>query len=186
MLRLVRPDPGLQRSYVEALEELTAEGNARYLAMVHPPEPGYAGADYSLERLRDPEVFAEFCEVSAAMARSDSPRPAGFVTATSLWMVEGDEVLGRVSLRHALTPFLLQVAGHIGYAVRPSARRRGVATRALALTLPIAASRGIDPALITCDVTNVGSRKVIEANGGVLEDERAGKLRYWVPTTPAG
>jgi predicted acetyltransferase len=87
-----------------------------------------------------------------------------------------------VSLRHALTPFLLEVAGHIGYAVRPSARRRGVATQALALTLPVAAARGIDPALITCDVTNVGSRKVIEANGGVLEDERAGKLRFWVPT----
>jgi predicted acetyltransferase len=104
------------------------------------------------------------------------------VTATSLWIVEDDEVLGRVSLRHALTPFLLEMAGHIGYAVRPSARRRGVATRALALTLPHAAARGIDPALVTCDVTNIGSRKVIEANGGVLEDERNGKLRFWVPT----
>jgi predicted acetyltransferase len=36
--------------------------------------------------------------------------------------------------------------------------------------------------LVTCDVTNTGSRKVIEANGGVLEDERDGKLRFWVPT----
>jgi predicted acetyltransferase len=33
---------------------------------------------------------------------------------------------------------------------------------------------------VTCDVTNIASRKVIEANGGVLEDERHGKLRYWV------
>jgi predicted acetyltransferase len=182
MLRLVPPDPGLQGSYVAALEELTGEGNGHYLAMVHAPEPGFAGADFTLERLRDPDVFAEFCAVTVAMARPDSPRPGGFVTATSLWIVEGDEVLGRLSLRHALTPFLLEVAGHIGYAVRPSARRRGVATRALALLLPIAADHGIDPALITCDVDNVGSRKVIEANGGVLEDERAGKLRFWVPT----
>jgi predicted acetyltransferase len=182
VLRLVPPDPGLHRSYVEALEELSVEGNAHYLAMVHAPEPGYAGADFTLERLRDPEVFAEFCAVSTAMARPETPRPAAFVTATSLWIVEDDEVLGRVSLRHALTPFLLEMAGHIGYAVRPSARRRGVATRALALTLPHAAARGIDPALVTCDVTNIGSRKVIEANGGVLEDERNGKLRFWVPT----
>ena len=29
-----------------------------------------------------------------------------------------------------------------------------------------------------------GHGKVIEANGGVLEDERAGKLRFWVPTAP--
>jgi predicted acetyltransferase len=34
----------------------------------------------------------------------------------------------------------------------------------------------------TCDVDNVGSRTVIELNGGVLEDERSGKLRFWVPT----
>jgi predicted acetyltransferase len=49
-------------------------------------------------------------------------------------------------------------------------------------TLAIANRMGIDPALITCDVDNIGSRTVIERNGGVLEDERAGKLRFWVPT----
>jgi predicted acetyltransferase len=46
---------------------------------------------------------------------------------------------------------------------------------------PVAAGLGIDPALVTCDLDNIGSRKVIEANGGVLEDQRAGKLRFWVP-----
>ena len=43
-----------------------------------------------------------------------------------------------------------------------------------------------DQALLTCDEDNVASRLVIEHNGGVLEDERRGKLRYWVPTPPAG
>jgi predicted acetyltransferase len=42
---------------------------------------------------------------------------------------------------------------------------------------------GIDPALITCDVTNVASRLVIEHNGGRFEDERDGKLRFWAPTS---
>ena len=36
--------------------------------------------------------------------------------------------------------------------------------------------------LVTCDVDNVGSAAVIEANGGVLEDVRGTKRRYWVPT----
>ena len=36
--------------------------------------------------------------------------------------------------------------------------------------------------LVTCDVDNVGSRRVIEANGGVLEDVRGAKRRYWIPT----
>ena len=74
------------------------------------------------------------------------------------------------------------MGGHIGYDVRPSARRRGHATEMLRQALAIAHGMGIDPALITCDVDNVGSRTVIERNGGVLEDERAGKLRFWVPT----
>jgi predicted acetyltransferase len=51
----------------------------------------------------------------------------------------------------------------------------------LAAALPVARSLGIDPALLTCDADNIASRKVIEANGGVLEDSRHGKLRYWVP-----
>jgi predicted acetyltransferase len=37
--------------------------------------------------------------------------------------------------------------------------------------------------LLTCDENNIASRKVIEANGGVLEDVRSGQLRYWVSTS---
>jgi predicted acetyltransferase len=44
--------------------------------------------------------------------------------------------------------------------------------------------RGIDPALVTCDVDNEASRRTIERNGGVYEDTRQGKLRYWLPTAP--
>jgi predicted acetyltransferase len=80
---------------------------------------------------------------------------------------------------------LLEMGGHIGYDVRPSARRRGHATEMLRQALTVANDLGIDPALITCDVGKVGSRTVIERNGGALEDERNGKLRFWAPTTPA-
>ena len=50
--------------------------------------------------------------------------------------------------------------------------------------LPIAADHGLDRVLVTCDVDNEGSRRVIEANGGVLEDVRGTKRRYWIPTHP--
>lgn len=43
-------------------------------------------------------------------------------------------------------------------------------------------SLSIDPALLMCDQDNIGSRKIIEANGGVLEGTAEGMLRYWVPT----
>jgi predicted acetyltransferase len=182
VLRLSPPDPTLRASYLDALREMAAEGNSQYLDMVHPPEPGYPGANFTLETLADPETFATFCVRTIELADAHAPRPAGWVTGTYLWMVVGDDVVGRISLRHALTPWLLEVAGHVGYAVRPSARRRGHATRALALVLPVAAERGMQSVLVTCDDTNLASRKVIEANGGVLEDNRNGKLRFWVPT----
>jgi predicted acetyltransferase len=54
----------------------------------------------------------------------------------------------------------------------------------LRAALPHVNGMGIDPVLITCDVDNLASRRVIEANGGLLEDERSGKLRFWVPTGP--
>jgi predicted acetyltransferase len=79
---------------------------------------------------------------------------------------------------------LLDYGGHIGYVVRPSVRRQGHATAMLAAALPVAASLGIDPVLVTCDHDNLGSRRVIEANGGVFEDQRDEKLRYWLPTRP--
>jgi predicted acetyltransferase len=100
-----------------------------------------------------------------------------------MWWVEQDEYLGRIAVRHRLTAQLREVGGHIGYDVRPSARRRGHATAMLRAALPVVRSLGINSALVTCDVDNVASRKVIERNGGVLEDQRGDKLRFWVPTT---
>jgi predicted acetyltransferase len=100
-----------------------------------------------------------------------------------MWWVHDEEYLGRIAGRHRLAPHLREVGGHFGYDVRPSARRRGHATAMLRAALPIARRLGIEPALVTCDVDNIASRKVIERNGGVLEDQRGDKLRFWVPTT---
>ena len=87
-----------------------------------------------------------------------------------------------MAVRHELTEHLLEVGGHIGYDVRRSRRGEGQATAMLRAVLPEANALGIDPALITCDADNIASRRVIEANGGVLEDQRGLKMRYWVPT----
>jgi predicted acetyltransferase len=182
-LKLVDPDPRYHDSYLAALRELAEEGNGHYLELVLPAEPDFPGVDYSLERLREPGVFEEFCAYTSALDDPATRKPAGWVSGTYLWMVdEHDIVVGRISLRHELTPWLEEVGGHIGYAVRPSARRQGYGTVALGLMCTVAAELGIDPALVTCDEDNVASRKVIENNGGVLEDVRNAKMRFWVPT----
>ena len=86
-----------------------------------------------------------------------------------LWIWDG-EFCGTIGLRwqpgtSELPPHVL---GHIGYSVVPWKRRRGCGTAALRLLLPLAAAEGLQFVTLTTDPDNVASRKVIEANGGVL------------------
>jgi predicted acetyltransferase len=144
---------------------------------------GSEGTRYGTQWL-SPTGFAAYVESVRADGLEETSRPARFVPQTTYWWVEGEDYLGRISVRHRLTDFLLDVGGHIGYYVVPSRRRQGHATAMLRAVLPEAHRLGVDPALVTCDDTNLASRKVIEAAGGVLEDRRGVKLRYWVPTSP--
>ncbi|MDT0202556.1 GNAT family N-acetyltransferase [Nocardioides sp. AE5] len=106
--------------------------------------------------------------------------PPGLVHCTFRWITAGDDFIGFLAIRHELNEFLLEQGGHIGYSVRPSRRREGHASRALALGVAEARGLCIERVLVTCDVENAGSRRTIEKNGGVLEDERQGKLRFWI------
>jgi predicted acetyltransferase len=168
----------LRRSFAAAMAEFEAEGRGG--ESDHTVIGAYIRSRKA-EWASD-EAFQAFAASIRADALEETPRPDGFVPATELWWVDGDEWLGRIAIRHRLTPRLLEMGGHIGYDVRPSARRRGHATEMLRQVLAICRTMGIEQALITCDVDNIGSRAVIEANGGVLEDERAGKLRFWART----
>lgn len=175
---LVPPTPQVAVSFRAAMAEFRVEGR------------GSADDDsmigYELRTFQptwgDDAGFAAFVEALRAQSAEDTPRPAGIVPCTTWWYVEGDAYLGRIALRHRLNERLLDRGGHIGYDVRPTARRRGHATAMLATVLGYAAGMGIERALLTCEAANVGSRLVIEHNGGVIEDERHGMLRYWVPT----
>ena len=111
----------------------------------------------------------------------------GVVPESTYWLVrDGTAFIGFSRLRHRLVPALEHHGGHVGYAIRPSERRKGYGTRILALTLDKAREMGLERALVTCDTDNVASVRVIEANGGVLENQlisnRSGKriARYWI------
>lgn len=110
--------------------------------------------------------------------------PLGYVPYTVFWLVEHGKYIGSISLRHVLTDTLLALHGHVGYTIRPSERRKGYGTLMLHLLLPKAKERGITPLLITCNEENIGSRKIIEQNGGVYENsvpfEDTFRRRYWI------
>jgi predicted acetyltransferase/8-oxo-dGTP pyrophosphatase MutT (NUDIX family) len=102
---------------------------------------------------------------------------------TYRWIVEDDRVLGGMALRYGSDDYV-RWAGHIGYGIRPSARRRGLASWALDRMLGDARALGLDRALVVCAVDNLASVKTIERCGGVFEAIRDTKFgpvrRYWI------
>src|SRR5215207_1294779 len=100
--------------------------------------------------------------------------------------MENDTWIGLLTLCSQINEQFLHSGGHIGYMVRPSGRRCGYGTVLLRLGLDKARERGLQRVLLTCDQTNIGSRKVIETNGGQFENavvvagQAIQKLRYWI------
>ena len=165
-LELVWPSARYLPGYVDALRRGWSSDNLR----------GEAAAREELERIeRDPDAFlASLVDREASGAPipmpdgSTVPRLPGY----QHWLWDGD-FCGMIGFRwqpgtEALPPTCL---GHVGYAVVPWKRRRGYATRAVALILPEAAKERLRYIEITTTPDNVASQRVIEANGGVLIEE---------------
>lgn len=176
MPELIAPTVAVHASFVQAMKEFAAEGRGT------PADRTSLGCDLRDfgDAWHDPAAFAAY--VATVRAEAVTPRRPGLVRCTTLWYAEAATFLGRIAIRHRLNGFLRDYGGHIGYDVRPSARRRGHATAMLRGALPHARQLGIDAVLVTCDTDNTGSRKAIEAGGGRFEDQRGGKLRYWIAT----
>ncbi|MFC0626477.1 GNAT family N-acetyltransferase [Kribbella deserti] len=130
------------------------------------------------------EGFAAWVEMLRQQSDHSIPVAPGLVHADYWWIVEDGNYLGAISLRHELNDFLFNAGGHIGYSVRPSARRRGLATWAVSAVLGEARKLGLTRVLVTCDDSNAASARTIERSGGVLEDVRETELgqtrRYWI------
>lgn len=163
--RLLKPSQGLRTAIQDMAGECDEAGDVRYLAAA--------------------EDFDAWLGAIEAMARGEDLKP-GHVPRQLFCLTLGERVLGCSRLRFELDAGLLDEGGHVGYDIRPSERGRGYGTLLLALTLEEAASRGIERVRVTSDDDNVPSWRVIERNGGVLDDkglsEESGKLvrRYWI------
>jgi predicted acetyltransferase len=192
-LKLVRPAAEHLPAYREALERGWSADTLR----------GPAAALEELERIED--------DAATFLALMDNPLALGPMVVLPdgsqvrrlpnlrRWMWDDEGFAGSIGLRWTAdgSPLPPHVLGHIGYAVVPWKQRRGHATRALALMLPLARAHGLPFVWITTDPDNRASQHVIQANGGVLV-ERFDKgaayghqpgLRYRITlrqTAPAG
>lgn len=134
-----------------------------------------------------PEILrTRFGEYLRVLQQAESDPLAGMVPASRFWLIiDGGGYIGDVDIRHCLNESLKRFGGHIGYKIRPSFRQRGCGALICKLGIEQARLLGIGDILITCDDDNIGSYKIIEANGGVLRDRidnGRGVLtrRYWI------
>lgn len=163
---LKRPQARFKASYIEAVWEYVSE---KRTVSWHP------------EILR--RRFDEYLRV---LQQAESEPLAGMAPASRFWLIgPADRYLGDVDVRHHLNEALGRFGGHIGYKIRPSERRKGYGKLICRLGIQEARKLGIGDILITCDDDNIGSCKIIEANGGQLQDkinnDRAVLTRrYWI------
>lgn len=165
-LRLVKLEPKYRRHLNEMMEEWYGTGEE-----IIP---------YSIRRLdyRDFDHYMDNLDVTAPTER--------LVPDSTFFCLDEDRdiFVGAVNIRHYLNEGLLLSGGHIGDGVRPSERRKGVATRMIALALEECRKLGIARVLMVCDKENIGSAKSIRSNGGVLENEievdGVIEQRYWI------
>lgn len=102
----------------------------------------------ALRRLDNPEDWLKEIE------KYTKPEtvPEGRVQATQLLYVrkENNCLLGMIQVRHTLNEYLENYAGHIGYSIRPTERRKGYATGMLKACLPFCRNIELEKVMIAC------------------------------------
>lgn len=137
-----------------------------------------------LRRIEDPKEYVRICK----QYEDPSTVPPHLVPATQFFLIRKSDkrLVGMIQIRHYFNEYLEKYAGHIGYSIRPTERRRGYAKEMLKMVIPFCKELGLERVLISCNDGNIGSEKTILANGGVYEstvtelNTNRNLKRFWI------
>ncbi len=166
--KLMKPSIDLRESYIDYIAKW--ESTKEYIIPYASRRNGMSYKEL-LKSWRDGETIKAYTK--------------GLVPATLYFLVdENNIILGALHFRHKLNEKLLSDGGHIGLGIRPSERSKGYGTILLQRFLTLIRKKEYHRILVTCDYDNIASARIIEKNGGILEnivvvDENQVK-RYWI------
>ena len=173
MLKLIKQNKKYFSQYKDMMDEWNMEGSRIAPWPLH--------LKYHTE-----ELFEEM--LNRVQEVEEGNNLGEFASSTTYWLYDdgNNKLIGASNLRHYLTEEGLKLWGHIGYGIRPTERKKGLATKLLKLTMQEAKKMNIDKVLLGAYVGNIGSWKVIEKCGGqfekiIIEDETGLPVkRYWI------
>lgn len=182
MIHLAKQNKKYEKEYIEAVK------NGFWGASVKP-------ADYKqqLNLLRkDFDAWLDYrCDVSRPVILPTGEKVKRIPT-SFYWLFDDGVFIGEINIRHWLNEFLKKQGGHIGYSIRKEKQNMGYGTKMLELALKKAKKDlGLKRVLITLEEKNIGSKRVVEKNNGVLDKKvenpyniYGGRLlRYWIDLT---
>ena len=153
MLKLVRPTLEMKQAALDFKQEFFDNG-----------ERVINGS----EMLDNMDNYEEWLSSVTDNRFGETVNPNWVVTDT-FFAVDGNEkIVGIIDLRHTLNDFLKDF-GNSGYSVRPSERKKGYATKMLAMIKQVAKEVGLNKLQLSVERDNSPSVKTIVNNGGVYE-----------------
>lgn len=126
----------------------------------------------SLDRYLKESTYEEWLEkILAAIDIANIVQPK--VPALTYFYIreEDDRIIGMINIRLSSNDFIKGEAGHIGYCIRPTERRKHYATNMLNKGLKVLDILGFKEVVLTCDKSNIASAAVIKNCNGELVSE---------------
>lgn len=140
----------------------------------------------SYEKINDEHYFNKYKKALESFQDYLNDLSQGEVITSTFWLIDKEEVVGVARIRHQEVEY----AGHIGYDISPNYRNMGYGFQILKLALEKAINIGIEEAILTCNIDNTASKKIIEKNNGKLlgtiydEEENEYLYKYSITLTP--
>lgn len=153
MIKLVRPTEAQKEQALEFRQEFFDNG-----------ESVINGS----ELFDQTDDYGEWCRSVEANTKEETVNPDWVITDTYFAVDENDRIVGIIDLRHTLNDFLKDL-GNCGYSVRPSERRKGIASEMLRQLADAARKAGMSELHLSVEKNNEPSVKTILRNGGIYE-----------------